>query len=109
MEEITYYARFYWDGTPKKPKGIVRRRVVDGVAYDEAFTRQSRWEPTEYFRLYRLGHDDDQYAEITEGEAEAFIARTEEKFRRNPELRDVVQFFQSPAEEGTDGPSQGGS
>lgn len=106
MEEVTYYARFDWGGTPKEPDGIVRRRVVDGVVYEEAFTRQLRWEPTEYFKLYRLGHDDDQYEEITKEEADAFIARTEKNLQQNPELRDVVTFSQSPADDDHSGESR---
>lgn len=73
VEEVIYYARFPWDGERSKPKGIVRRRVVDGIKYDEAFTRNLDWEPTEYFELYRLGHDDDRYEEITKEEADTFI------------------------------------
>ncbi|MQA84486.1 MAG: hypothetical protein GEV03_07650 [Streptosporangiales bacterium] len=98
MEKITYYFIRSWDDKLKKPKGLLRRRIVDGVVHEEEFTRELRWEPTEFFKLYRLGHDDDQYEEITEEEAQAFIARTEEKFRQHPELRDVVKFYRSPSE-----------
>lgn len=75
MADVTYYARFPWGGTPDKPKGVVRRRIVDGIKYDEAFTAHLKWEPTNYFTLYRLGHDDDLYEEITKEEADAFVGR----------------------------------
>ena len=72
---ITYYAKIS-DGSPRSnPRGIVRRRLVgrDVKTYDEAFTRNLRWEPTEYLRLYELGHNDVDHVEISEREAAAFI------------------------------------
>ncbi|MEU3500761.1 hypothetical protein ABZ726_08310 [Streptomyces hundungensis] len=52
----------------------MRRRVLDGASYDEAFTRNLRWEPTEYLRLHLLGHNEVDHVEITECEADGFIA-----------------------------------
>ena len=72
-EEITYYAKFSEGYSRSNPQGIVRRRVVDGVPHDEAFTRNLRWEPTEYLRLYELGHNDVDHVEISETEAASFI------------------------------------
>ena len=58
--EITYFAKI-GDGYPRSsPRGIVRRRFLHGIAYDEAFTRNLRWEPTEYLRLYELGQRQDR-------------------------------------------------
>lgn len=69
----TYYAKIR-EGFPRdRPSGIVRRRIVNGVTCDEAFTRNLRWEPTEYLRLYELGHNDVEHVEITQAEAAAFI------------------------------------
>jgi len=74
--EITYYAKIS-EGYPRSsPRGIVRRRVDDGRTYDEAFTRNLRWEPTEYLRLYELGHNEVDHVQITEIEAAAFIEST---------------------------------
>lgn len=70
--KVTYYAKFSDEYSPSNPSGIVRRRVVEGVGYDEAFTRNLRWEPTEYLRLYELGHNEVDHVEITEAEANAF-------------------------------------
>lgn len=75
MAKVTYYARFDYGGTPKNPDGLIRRQVIDGRTYDEAFTAHLKWEPTNYFTLYRLGHDDDLYEEITKEEADAFVDR----------------------------------
>jgi len=71
--DITYYAKFGEGYSRSNPQGIVRRRIVGGVAHDEAFTRNLRWEPTEYLRLYELGHNEVDCVEITEAEAAAFI------------------------------------
>lgn len=96
-EKITYYALYDWGGTPNQPHGLVRRRVVDGLVYDEAYTRQSRREPTEYFELYRLGHDDDRYEQISKEDAEAFIDHMERTLRDHPEMRDVARVIRPPA------------
>jgi hypothetical protein len=71
--DITYYAKFSEGYSRSNPQGIVRRRMVNGIAHDEAFTRNLRWEPTEYLRLYELGHNEVDHAEISEAEAVAFI------------------------------------
>jgi hypothetical protein len=71
--DITYYAKFSGGYSRSNPQGIVRRRMVNGVAHDEAFTRNLRWEPTEYLRLHELGHNEVDHVEITEAEALAFI------------------------------------
>ncbi|MFJ8308823.1 MULTISPECIES: pentapeptide repeat-containing protein [unclassified Streptomyces] len=81
---ITYYAKI-GEGYPRSsPRGIVRRRFLDGVAYDEAFTRNLRWEPTEYLRLYELGHNEIDHVEITEQEADSFVAAVTAKLRERP-------------------------
>ncbi|WNF27164.1 hypothetical protein RI138_10105 [Streptomyces sp. C11-1] len=79
--EMTYFAKIS-DGYPQhSPRGIVRRRVDDdGRTHDEAFTRNLRWEPTEYLRLYDLGHNETDHVRITEIEAAAFIESLTEKF-----------------------------
>lgn len=72
---ITYYAKTS-DGYPRSnPRGIVRRRLVgrDGKTYDEAFTRNLHWEPTDYLRLYELGHNEVDHVAISEREAASFI------------------------------------
>ncbi|MFE9402374.1 pentapeptide repeat-containing protein [Streptomyces sp. NPDC006530] len=72
--DVTYYAKIDERHPRPAPRGVVRRRVLDGVSYDEAFTRNLRWEPTEYLRLHLLGHNEVDHVEITESEADAFIA-----------------------------------
>ncbi|WP_346096287.1 hypothetical protein [Streptomyces olivaceiscleroticus] len=82
---ITYYAKIS-EGFPRSsPRGIVRRRVIGNAeeTHDEAFTRNLRWEPTEYLRLHELGHNDIDHVEISEAEAAAFIETTTEKLTGN--------------------------
>ncbi|MFD7020056.1 pentapeptide repeat-containing protein [Streptomyces sp. NPDC059928] len=81
---ITYYAKI-GEGYPRSgPRGVVRRRFLDGVAYDEAFTRNLKWEPTEYLRLYELGHNEVDHVEITEQEADSFVEAVTAKLRERP-------------------------
>jgi hypothetical protein len=74
---ITYYAKIGAGHPRSAPRGILRRRVMgrEGGVHDEAFTRNLRWEPTEYLRRYELGHDDVDHVVISEREAAAFIER----------------------------------
>lgn len=69
----TYYARITDEFPRSHPAGVVRRRRAGLSFRDEAFTRNLRWEPTEYLRLYELGHNEDEHVEITEAEANAFV------------------------------------
>ncbi|MFB7645304.1 pentapeptide repeat-containing protein [Streptomyces sp. NPDC056084] len=81
---ITYYAKI-GEGCPRSsPRGVVRRRFLDGVSYDEAFTRNLRWEATEYLRLYELGHNEVGHVEITEAEVDAFVAAVTAKIGEQP-------------------------
>ncbi|MFF3396852.1 hypothetical protein ACFYW1_38825 [Streptomyces sp. NPDC002669] len=78
--EITYYAKIGEDHPRSRPRGIVRRRVDDdGRTYDEAFTRDLRWKPTEYLRRYALGHNGIDHVEITGIEAAAFVESLTER------------------------------
>ncbi|MGW2572817.1 pentapeptide repeat-containing protein [Streptomyces sp. NPDC001537] len=69
----TYYALITDEFPRTHPAGIVRRRRAGLSFRDEAFTRNLRWEPTEYLRLYELGHNEDEHVEITEEEANTFV------------------------------------
>lgn len=80
---ITYYAKFSEGYSRENPSGIVRRRLTDQIELHEAFTRNLKWEPTEYLRLSYLGHNDADHAEITRAEADAFIERAFRNRNRN--------------------------
>ncbi|MEU0950580.1 hypothetical protein ABZ379_49425 [Streptomyces canus] len=75
MEKITYYAKMQFGASRDSPIGIARRRDRDGIRFDETFTRNLRWEATNYFVLHELGHNETEHVEISKAEADAFIAR----------------------------------
>lgn len=76
VDRVTYYARISERAPRARPKGLLRRRLVGGTLLDERFVGSLlRWEPTDFFELQRLGRNDDDYVEVTEGEADAFIER----------------------------------
>jgi hypothetical protein len=75
MPDITYYALTDNDHPAERPTGLVRRIHTEPGPTDQAFHRDLRWHPTEYLRLYALGHDGTDHVEITEEEADAVIAR----------------------------------
>ena len=78
--ETEYYAKISEGYPPERPRGIVRRRTDDeGAVHDEAFTRNLRWEPTDYLKLHALGHNDIDHVRITAIQAAEFIQSTTEK------------------------------
>lgn len=83
---VTFYARIDDEFPRERPAGIVRRRRSGQSFRDEAFTRNLRWESTEYLRLYELGHNDSDHVEITEEEANRFVSRITAKLSDNQRL-----------------------
>lgn len=73
-EPVVHYAKLRPGHPRSDPSGIVRRRGADRPV-DEAFTRNLRWEPTEFLRRAALGLDDTDYIEIPEAEAVTFVLR----------------------------------
>lgn len=73
--EVKYYAVITPDRTRENPSGVLRRRTTEGNTVDEVFTRSLAWKPTDYFRRYDLGHNEDDYIEITAAEAAEFVRR----------------------------------
>lgn len=80
-DATTYYARICEEFPRANPAGIVRRRQAGTTVRDDAFTRNLRWEPTEYLRRYALGHNDSDHVEITPAEADAFVHRITRQHR----------------------------
>lgn len=75
----TYYALLAAGRGRDNPSGVVRRRPDGDSMIDEVFTRNLRWEPTDYFDRERLGRNDDEHVEITEAEADEFVRRVTAK------------------------------
>ena len=74
MPKTTYYAIISESRPVTQPKGLIRRIHTEPVPTDEEFTRDLEWVPSEFLELYRLGHNDDDYVEISEQQAEQIIA-----------------------------------
>jgi len=73
--EVRYYGLVTSGRTRANPSGVMRRRTAEGRTVDEVFTRSLVWKPTDYFRRYDLGHNDDDHVEIPEAEAAEFVRR----------------------------------
>jgi hypothetical protein len=75
---VQYFALLRDGGTAENASGLVRRIHTTPVPTDEAVGRDLLWHPTEYLRLYRLGHNDQDHVEVS---AE-FAAQLIERWRR---------------------------
>lgn len=82
LTEVKYYALLTPGRTRSNPSGVMRRRTAAGHTTDEVFTRSLEWKPTEYFRKYDLGHNEDEHVEITGAEAAAFIRRIRSRVKQ---------------------------
>ena len=80
MPRITYYVRVTPTHDRTDPAGLVRRVHTEPTPTDQALQRDLEWHPTE--ALYRswLGHNDSDYEEITEEEANGIINRWRRQF-----------------------------
>ncbi|MFC4908915.1 hypothetical protein [Actinomadura gamaensis] len=73
MPDTTYYALVNDDHPAERPAGLVRRIHTVPVPTDEILTRDLTWQPTDFLHRYWLGHNDQDYVEITEAHADAVI------------------------------------
>ena len=81
VPRITYYARVTQTHDKTDPAGLVRRIHTEPVPTDEALQGDLQWHPTEALYRYWLGHNDNDYEEITEEEANSIMARWRSRFR----------------------------
>ena len=77
--EITYFALLTDEGLPA---GLIRRTQRPLVPLDESLRRDLSWRPTEFLRKYQLGHNENDYREISADEAQALIESWRVKWRR---------------------------
>jgi hypothetical protein len=82
VPDVTYYALIDENRPLERPKGLVRRIHTEPLPTDEVFGRDLQWHPTEYLRLYYLGHNEVDHVEISEEQAEAIIAARRERQAR---------------------------
>jgi len=54
---------------------VIRLRQDGSIIIDEIFTRNFRWEPTDYFERVRLGRAGNEHVQIAEEEVERFVER----------------------------------
>jgi hypothetical protein len=57
------------------PAGLVHRIHTDPHPTDQLLHKDFAWHPTDILHRQWLGHNDDDYEEITEAEADELIAR----------------------------------
>lgn len=62
---MQYFALLRDGGTAENASGLVRRTHTTPIPTDEAIGQDLLWHPTEYLRLYRLGHNDQDHVEIS--------------------------------------------
>ena len=81
-----YYGRYPSGGARADPVGVIRRRRLrNGVAVDQAFTRNLRWERSDALYQVDLGYSDATFERITDAEAEAFVRRVTARLGGDPD------------------------
>jgi hypothetical protein len=71
----TYYAILDEDSSLDRPVGVFRRVKSENGQVDEVFSRNLRWEFSPLLYSAERGDIMYDFAEITEGEADAVVAR----------------------------------
>lgn len=77
---VTYYAIVSASHDRTDPGGLLRRWHTEPRPTDEILRRDLQWYPTDFFDRARLGHNDNDYEEISEEEAVTIIERWREKW-----------------------------
>lgn len=72
---VQYFALLRDGGTAETATGLVRRTHTTPAPTDEAVGRDLLWHPTDYLRLYRLGHNDQDHVEVSAQFAGELIER----------------------------------
>jgi len=80
---VQYFALIKDGGTAEDATGLVRRTHTHPRPTDEAIGNDLDWHPTEYLRLYWLGHNDRENVEVS---AE-FAAQLLERWRAKAAAR----------------------
>lgn len=70
---VQYFALIPDDGTAEEAFGLVRRIHTQPIPTDEQLHNDLEWHPTEYLRLYRLGHNDQDHVEVSAEFADQLI------------------------------------
>lgn len=72
MENLRFY--FKLSDVRPEPAAVMRRYEVNGITHSESYRfKVDGWAPTEFFYRYQLGHNDSDYIEVSQAEAEEAI------------------------------------
>jgi hypothetical protein len=72
---VQYFALLRDGGTAETASGLVRRIHTKPGPTDEVIGNDLQWHPTEYLRLYRLGHNDQAHVEVSAEFADQLVER----------------------------------
>lgn len=72
---VQYFALLRDGGTAETASGLVRRTHIKPMPTDEVIGNDLGWHPTEYLRLYWLGHNDQDHVEVSAEFAAQLIER----------------------------------
>jgi hypothetical protein len=75
VERVVYYAITDEASSPSRPAGVLRRIEKGGVKIDEVFSGALTWVPSPLLRSAERGDTTNDFAEISEEEAERIVAR----------------------------------
>ncbi|MFC3491504.1 hypothetical protein [Glycomyces rhizosphaerae] len=71
MENVKYFFKTDAEWPRENPAGILRRHSAGDEVYN---FRLRRWTATDFFEKHRLGHQDFDFVEVPEEEAEQMLA-----------------------------------
>jgi hypothetical protein len=77
---VQYFALIPDGGTAEEAIGLVRRTYTQPMSTDEEIQNDLEWHPSEYLRLYRLGHNDQAHVEVSAEFAAQLIERWRAKW-----------------------------
>ena len=75
VEKVTYYAITDDTSSLVRPAGVLRRTEKGGLEIDEVFSGTLQWVPSGVFKSAEHGDITNEFAEISEAEAEQIVAR----------------------------------
>jgi hypothetical protein len=75
VEKVIYYAITDDTSSLARPAGVLRRTEKGGLEIDEVFSRTLQWAPSAVLRSAEHGDITNEFAEISEAEAERIVAR----------------------------------
>jgi hypothetical protein len=75
VEKVIYYAITDDTSSLVRPAGVLRRTEKGGLEIDEVFSGTLQWVPSAVLKSAEHGDITNEFAEISEAEAEQIVAR----------------------------------